>query len=333
MEVALNYPYAQRIAMTRTEEGIWELRIGPLEPRLYSYCFYLDGVAVPDPSNRATESSIKVGWSLVDVLDDGAEPGAQQRIDIPRDVPRGVVHRHFYRSTVLERPRRVFVYTPPGHDGASGLPVVYLRHGAEQIEDSWLAAGRADAILDNLIFERRARPMLMVFTNGYLQEQRGGQLDHDRNGPNAMSVLADELIRDVVPFIEDQYAVSGERSERAIAGLSMGAGQAFLMGMRHLDTFGTIGEFSSGVLSDPGFDLAKALPSLVEDPQRANRALDLLWLGCGADDRRTVGHRRLCEALSVLGIEHSYTEVPGSHEWRTWRALLAEFLPELFGGV
>ena len=322
VEVALNYPYADVAPLSRSADGTWTVTLTELEPRWYTYFFYLDGVAIPDPANPRTGRRINQAYSLVNV------PSDPPRLDEQRGAPRGVVHRHYYDSRVLGRERRLFVYTPAVHERA--LPVLYLRHGAEQVEDSWLAAGRADTIADNLIAEGRAQPMIIVMTNGYAVPQTGGQLRADRGAPRMITRLAEELRHDIVPFIDAAYRTRADAAHRAIAGLSMGAGQAFQIGLNHLDLFGSVGEFSSGVLSARAFDLARAVPALVTDPESVRAGLRSLWLGCGADDRRVAGHARLRSRLAEFGIEHGYHEVPGSHEWRTWRALLAAYLPTLF---
>ena len=325
VEVAFNFPYAQKVPMRRGVSGVWELTIGPVEPGLYAYCYYVDGLAIPDPSNPRTEASIKVGWSLVDV------PSAK-RIDAPKDVPRGVVHRHIIPSRLRQGSSRIYVYSPPGYDRQDSLPVLYLRHGAEHTEESWLVAGCADVIFDNLLAENRVKPMLIVMGYGYVEEQQGGQIAKNRNGREAMRFLSMESITEVIPFVEEEYNVIETSKGRAIAGLSMGAGQAFFIGLSNLGYFSNIGSLSSGLLSDEGFQLDEFMSELSVSPTTINEELDLLWFGCGESDRRAVGHSRLMKKLNKLKIQHDYTEVPGSHEWPTWRRLLIQLLPLLFRG-
>ena len=327
VDVAFNFPFTQKTPMKRGVDGLWELTLGPIEPGLYTYCYYVDGLAIPDPSNPRTESSIKVGWSLVDV------PG-KNRIDAPKkDVPKGTVHRHIIPSPLRKGTSRIFVYSPPGYGKSDPLPVLYLRHGAEHMEESWLEAGCADVIFDNLLAEGRVNPMLIVMGNGYVNEQRGGQIAKDRNGKKAMRFLSQESITELIPFIQKEYNVIESAHGRAIAGLSMGAGQAFFIGLSNLGFFSTIASFSSGLLSDEAFELGEFLSRASISPGMIDEKLELLWLGCGKDDRRALGHKRLSKMLTDLKIEHHYTEVPGSHEWPTWRRLLVEFLPTLFREV
>lgn len=326
VEVAFNFPYTQKLPMQRGVSGLWELTLGPVEPGLYAYCYYVNGLAIPDPSNPRTEASIKVGWSLVDV------PSAS-RIDIPKDVPRGVVHRHIIPSRLRQGSSRIYVYSPPGYDRNDPLPVLYLRHGAEHTEESWLVAGSVDVVFDNLLAENRVKPMLIVMGNGYVGEQHGGQIAKDRNGREAMRFLSMESITEVIPFVEEEFNVIETSKGRAIAGLSMGAGQAFFIGLSNLGYFSNIASLSSGLLSDEGFRLDKFMSELSVSPTTINEELDLLWFGCGESDRRAVGHLRLMKTLKNLKIQHDYTEVPGSHEWPTWRRLLIELLPTLFREV
>ena len=166
--------------------------------------------------------------------------------------------------------------------------------------------------------------MMIVMTNG----------DTDNTGkrqqPGGLDLLGKELSGDVIPLIEKNYRVTANRANRAIAGLSMGGGQAFTIGLKHLETFAWVGEFSSGLLSDTDFNLARHLPGLVEDPARANQQLKLLFLSCGTEDPRIPGHMDLMDALKAKQIRYVWYPTPGAHEWKVWRHSLAEFLPKLF---
>ena len=320
--VAVGYPFTRPQPLEQTSDGVWRVDLS-IDPGLYVYFFYVDGVVVPDPANPLHGRRINTAYSLLDV------PGRDApRIDERRDVAHGDIHRHAYRARSLDR--FVWVYTPPGYDRAARYRVIYLRHGAEQTEESWLHAGAADHILDNLIAEGRIEAPIVVFTNGYVREPRGGQLDPARNEPDAMGQLRDELVDSVIPLIESRYGTRSDRDGRAIAGLSMGAGQSFLIGLALPGLFGTVGEFSSGVLSAETFDIDQALPRLRID---ADRRVGNLWLGVGRSDRRVIGHRRLRQLLDERNVRYRYTEVDGSHEWPAWRAQLAAFLVDCFPRV
>ena len=145
-----------------------------------------------------------------------------------------------------------------------------------------------------------------------------------------MAKLEKELMVDVIPMVESGYRVQKTREARAIAGLSMGGGQAFTIGLRNLDTFAYVAEFSSGLVSGAEFDLSKHLPGLLEDSDSVNRQLKLLFLGCGTEDPRINGQLNLADLLKSRGVKHEFHPTPGAHEWKVWRHLLAEMLPKLF---
>jgi enterochelin esterase family protein len=167
--------------------------------------------------------------------------------------------------------------------------------------------------------------MLIVMTNGDTDNTWLGG-----SSPEAMDKLAEELLGDVIPLIESRYRVLADREHRAIAGLSMGGGQAFTIGLRNLDTFAWVAEFSSGLLSHDEFDLGEHLPDFVKDPEAANAKLKFLFLGCGAEDTRVPGQMNLTAVLTKHGISHQYFSTPGGHEWKVWRHLLADLQQILF---
>ena len=312
--------------MSQGENGVWSITIGPLEPSLRLYTFLVDGLRIADPANPHLTGTIRLGRSVLDV------PGTPPRFDEQQDVPRGAVQLRHYFSSVLQRQKSLYVYTPPSYDmdKSSAFPVLYLRHGGGGLEYSWLGGGRADVILDNLIAEGKAKPMLIVMTNGWVDDPVGRGRSPDYGSPEAFKKLGEELIEDVVPLVEAKYRVLSGPENRAIAGLSMGAGQAFLIGLRNRDKFAWIGEFSSGHVSKLNFDLSQEVPGLLEDPAAGNEELRLFWLSCGSDDPRAIGQQRLSELLKSHGIRHEYRETPGAHEWKVFRADLADFSQKIF---
>jgi enterochelin esterase family protein len=203
--------------------------------------------------------------------------------------------------------------------------VLYLRHGSGDDESTWSLQGRAGVILENLLAQRKAMPMLIVMTNGDTDSTWAGG-----SSPEAIELLGQELLGDVIPLIEKNYRVTANRDNRAITGLSMGGGQAFTIGLKHLDTFAWVGEFSSGLLSDTDFNLGKHLPGVVKDSARVNHQLKLLFLSCGTGDPRIPGHLDLLDALKSKDIRYVWYPTAGAHEWKVWRHSLAEFLPKLF---
>ncbi|MBS1854487.1 MAG: esterase [Acidobacteria bacterium] len=307
--------------MTRDESGVWSVTTGPLEPEIYEYSFTVDGARVLDTANPLLKTGQTVGANLLDL------PGTPPRFDQVRDVPHGANHIRTYTSTPLHIRRGLYVYTPPEYDSepARRFPALYLRHGSGDDESTWSIEGRAGVILENLIAQRKAVPMLIVMTNGDTDRTWSGG-----SSPQAMDLLARELLTDVIPLIEKNYRVTPNRESRAITGLSMGGGQAFTIGLRNLDTFAWVGEFSSGLLSAADFKLAGHLPGFLEDPAAANRRLKLLYLSCGTEDPRIAGHLDLIDTLKAAGIRHVWYPTPGVHEWKVWRHALADFLPRLF---
>ena len=306
--------------MIRTDDGVWSITVGPWAPEIYRYQFVVGGVRLTDMSNEAIDIGRSYHHSIVEV------PGSPARFDERQDVPHGALQVREYDSTVLQSRRRLVVYLPPQYDSeaASRFPVLYLRHGNGSTEGSWAATGRAGVILENLIARGKAVPMVIVMPNGYPSSSGDG------SGEAGVEATGKELMQEIIPLVEKQYRVKPGREHRAIAGLSMGAGQAFLTGLRNLGTFAWIGEFSSGAVSGADFRLEQAVPGLLSDPVATNKKLRLLFLSCGSEDARYPGHLDLVDKLKKYGVRHEWFITPGRHEWKVWRHSLAELLQKLF---
>ena len=311
--------------MTKDSEGVWSITVGPVEPEIYTYAFYVDGVRVLDLANP----QLKTGSRGLDASEVEV-PGTPTRFDEVQDVPHGAIHIHSYRSTPLKRLRNLYVYLPPEYDKEPRrkFPVLYLRHGSGDTEANWSDDGRAGVILENLLAQNKARPMLIVMPNGDTDNTWAGG-----SSPEAMESLGKELIGDIFPLIEKTYRVMPGRENRAIAGLSMGGGQAFTIGLRNMDSFAWVAEFSSGLVSDADFDLEKHLPGFLAGSDGVNRKLRLLYMGCGTDDPRMNGQLNLVDLLRAHKIRVEWTSTPGGHEWKVWRHLLADLLVRLFQPV
>jgi enterochelin esterase family protein len=270
----------------------------------------VDGEGFGDPANPLVKTGVRGAESLVYVQ------GSQPLPWFERDVPRGVLHEHFYRSTSLGVVRNVLIYTPPGYDpsGPIRYPVLYLLHGMGDDARNWSMVGRAHVILDNLVAEKKAAPMIVVMPDGLVPRGSSGKFGED-------------LLNDLIPLVEREYRVSTARESRAIAGLSMGGGQALSVGLRHLESFAYVGSFSSGSLRSGG---AETLAGLLNDPVKANQQLRILYLGCGLQDDRIAGTRRADETLTQKGIKHVFTAFPGGHQWIVFRRNLVEFASSLF---
>ncbi len=330
----LNAPNAQKVelrregatpvAMQKDERGIWSVTVGPLEPDLYGYTLTADSVALIDPANHLMKPNLLNTQSVVHV------PGPASLPWEINNVPRGVLHRHFYRSAIVGDDRDFFVYTPPGYDAnaKTPYPVLYLLHGYSDDASGWTAVGRAHIILDNLIAQGKAKPMLIVMPLGYGAPEitrRGGPGLRDQSlWRRNVERFRDATLQEVLPLVEKAYRVSKDRAQRAIAGLSMGGTEALLTGLNALESFAYVGAFSSGGLLP---DNDATFPGL---DAKANEKLRLLWIGCGTEDRLIEGNRKLLEWLKAKGIRHTWVETPGAHTWMVWRRYLAQFAPLLF---
>ena len=308
-------------AMTKIDNDVWELTVGPLAPELYSYAFDIDGAIVPDRHNRHVKK-----WLSVDSQFE--VPGDPPLLHQQQPVPHGVVHRHIYRSQTTGTDRGVFVYTPPGYakETSTSLPLVLLLHGYGDDESAWLEVGRANQIADNLLAQGKIEPMIIAMPYGHpvpiaLKSQ------FDDYAARNIPAMEQDVLQDLLPLLDDQYRLLPERQQRAIVGLSMGGGQSLTIGLSHLEEFAWIGGFSSAA---PQGDLDERFASLVEDVSATNEQIKLLWVGCGREDFLVQRNQQFTSWLTAKGIRHTYRETEGSHSWMVWRKYLAEFLPQLF---
>jgi para-nitrobenzyl esterase len=306
------------VPFTKGEDGIWTLTVGPLRPDIYAYHFNVDGVQITDPSNTYAAFTAMPPYSQLVVHGDG--PAYYDA----RNVPHGSVTRHVYHSDVTAGERELYVYTPPGYDRSKTYPVLYLVGGSGELPSNWIYDGRANFILDNLIAEKKAVPMVMVVPNN--------QVVHRNNPKHAdltFKVFEAELRQHVLPLVEREYSVRRDAQGRALAGLSMGGRHAMFVGFNSLDLFA-----SFGVLSAGDVDAEKSLAGFLGTPD-VNSKIDYLFVGQGAVEALgRMGERvtALVAALKAHGIEHEY-HVGGhaGHDWATWRHLLyARFLPSLW---
>jgi enterochelin esterase-like enzyme len=307
--------------MVKDDAGVWSATVGPLEPEVYTYNFVVDGVRIIDPANPNLKNGRAPDASIVEI------PGNPPRFDELQHVPHGAIHIRTYLSTPLKRPRKLYVYTPPQYENEPNrrFPVLYLRHGSGDNEETWSDLGRAGVILDNLNARHKAVAMLIVMPNGDTDGTWAGG-----SSPEGIEMLSQELLTDIIPMIDRTYRVAPGRENRAITGLSMGGGQAFTIGLKHLDLFAWVGEFSSGLVSDKDFRLEKHLPGFVDHPDDVNRKLQLLFLSCGTEDPRYIGQLDLADNLKRRDIRYVWYPTPGVHEWKVWRHALAEFAQRVF---
>jgi enterochelin esterase family protein len=314
--------------MAKAEDGVWSLTLGPLEPNLYEYYFNVDGLRVIDTGTSAPKPQREVNTSLVLV------PGSL--LDA-RPAPHGELRSVAYHSQALGAERQMYVYTPPGYaDSAAPLPVLYLYHGYGDTSGSWVYQGRAPQILDNLIAEGKAAPMLAVIPD--TETDQGELVTEDfavANGaalvqkffvPNAQAADR-ELTEDIIPPVQARYRVRQDPGGRAIAGLSQGGYQALVSGLSHPDLFSAIGAFSPLVTAqDVGY--ADGL----KQPEAVNRAFTTFAIVSGDQDgllREPIA--RFDEHLTQLGVHHEYRLIPGQgHDMDVWRPALIEFVQRVF---
>lgn len=306
----------------RKDSSVWSITIGPVKPGIYTYSFIVDGIPMVDMSNPVCKNGSSMYGSIVEVA------GPVARFDQIQQVPHGLIQIQRYTSGSLHLPRSMYVYLPPAYaaDKNRRFPILYLRHGGGDNESSWTQpSGRADIILENLLAQNKAVPMIIVMTNGLTDGSWSGG-----SSKEGMDLLEAELLEDVIPLVKKTYRVLPGRESCAIAGLSMGGGQAYIMGLRNLDKFAWIGEFSSGLLSDATFDMNTRAPGIFKNTFILNKQLKLLWMGCGIDDPRFAGHQQLAVSLDKLHVTHTVYNVEGGHEWTVWREELFQFLQKLF---
>jgi len=312
------------IPMQKDEQGVWSVTTESLAPDFYGYSFIADGVNMFDPSNHAIKPNFLYRASEVHV------PGSPEGSWEIAAVPHGEIHHHYYKSSVVGDDRGYYVYTPPGYDPHSKqtYPILYLLHGYSDDANAWTAVGRANVILDNLIAQGKAKPMLIVMPLGYgapevLHPNSGVFRDRSLTERN-FDKFREALLTEVIPRVEAEYSVSKDRNSRAIAGLSMGGSESLLTGLNTLDKFAWIGAFSSGGITEE-FD--KEFPAV---NAKSTEQLRLLWVACGTDDRLIDINRKFRAWLASKNVKHVDIETPGYHTWMVWRRNLKEFSSLLF---
>lgn len=305
-----------RSPLAKDSNGVWSATVGPIEPGVWEYSLQVDGLSMIDPGNPAIKPMRQPRTSILHL------PGQPPLIHDFQHVPHGVVREHTYHSKSLGRQRELAVYTPPGYDRQpdARYPTFYLQHGAGDNQATWTVHGKAHWILDNLIAQGRAKPMVVVMMDGHTTSGGAGAAGFQNN----TVLFQRDLLEDVMPFVEANYRVKAEPAARAIVGLSMGGGQSLTIGLNQLDRFAWVGGFSSAVPS------REAIDSTLKDPAGANAKLKLLWIGCGKDDFLLSRNEDFIAALKEKNIRHEWFLSNGGHSWPVWRIYLAELAPKLF---
>jgi len=328
--------------MTKNIEGIWSVKVDSLEPSMYQYNFILDGVSIIDPANpKAMRDGTRYSSTLI-------IPGNGSKLFEVNDVPHGTITKVWYNSSVLGLNRRMYVYTPAGYeDNNDKYPVLYLLHGGGGDEDAWTSLGRANYILDNLIAEGKAKPMIVIMTNGNANQTASitdwskepdassgvgpGANGSDQELIDGMTKFPNSLIKDVIPYVEKHFRVIANSENRAIAGLSMGCLQTQITAMTNPGFFQYIGCFSLGIHFNKPFDLISnniLIPAY--DKNLKTMKNRLFYIGCGSEDFVYEGVQILRKKLDDNNFKYVYNETGGGHTWANWRAYLSDFVPRLF---
>lgn len=324
---------ASTIEMVKSDSGIFEARSAPLASDMYVYVFIVDGVKMFDPANNIVVRDGSYIESRIMI------PGEKADLYDAKDVPHGIVSAVWYPSPTIGNSRRMMIYTPPGYNtGKESYPVLYLLHGAGGDEEGWISRGRANYILDNLIASGKAKPMIIVMTNG-IPANAGSPGDRplttilkkgDTSTPAAMTTgkFEESLVKDVIPFIESNYRVKADPDHRAIAGLSMGGYHTQKITNANPGKFNYIGVMSMGLYSRFGvYDKEQHIAQL--------KALNaskpkLYFIGCGKTDFLYGTVTELRALYDEVGFKYTYRESEGGHSWNNWRLYLSELAPQLF---
>jgi enterochelin esterase-like enzyme len=327
-------------AMTKGTDGVWSITIGPLPPEIWSYNFRVQGVDLPDPSNislmprAAGNAAIS---SLVEV------PGETPAFYDAHPVPHGQVRLELYASKTMGVDRYFWVYTPAGYDQSKvKYPVYYLLHGNGETQNGWVDNGRANIILDNLIAEGKAVPMVVVMPHGHpVQSASVGPFKEvgpvAEQGLRNYKLFTKDLLEQIIPAVEKSYHVYTDADHRAIGGLSMGAMQSISIGLAHPELFHYVLAYSGGFgslgVESANADVEAQAPwkELLANPAAMKKSLHLLFLGCGLDEAGMLAPgKKLVSLLQEKAIPVEWADYPGGHVFSVWRQLLNESLPMLF---
>lgn len=306
------------LSLEKGPEGVWSI-VTPraVKPGAWRYMFNVDGVSTVDPRNVNLSPNQSGPQSLLYVPGDFSET---------KDVPHGAVATVRYVASTLGNARReMVVYTPPGYEKDSGTkyPVLYLIHGGGDTAVSWSTVGRANDIIDNLIAEKKVKPMIVVMPSGWTPSGRQVMTSDATKDP-----FSKEMIQDIIPHIEKNYRVAGNPENRALSGLSMGGIQTLNIGLHYLGTFRYVAVMSSGWVSES--DREFFYKSEAAQIPKYNSELKLFWWGWGETDIARANGLSVIGKFKSMGVKMETMETPGGHEWTNWRLYLHEIAPKLF---
>ena len=318
--------------LTKNANDVWEFTTpAPLAPELYSYSLIVDGVKIIDPNNVYMIRDVA---SVTSVFIIGGDRADLYKVN---NVPHGTVTRRWYDSPILGTMRRITIYTPPGYEtGSAKYPVFYLLHGAGGDEEAWMSLGRASQILDNLIAQGKAKPMIVVMTNGnVVQKAAPGESERGMYKPSLwgetrMDGEFEKAFTDVMKFVENNYRTLENKANRAIAGLSMGGFHSLHISKEYPDKFDHIGLFSAAIL--PMQNVTSPIYENMDEKLKAQFANPpkLYWIACGTTDFLYQNNLDFCKKLNDNKYPYTYYETGEGHIWKNWRLYLTEFVPKLF---
>lgn len=318
--------------LTEGKNGVWEFTThASLAPELYSYSFIVDGLKTTDPANVYLIRDVA---SLTNVFLIGGERADLYKVN---KVPHGTVARRWYNSPTLNMDRRMTIYTPAGYEKSGrNYPVLYLLHGMGGDEEAWLALGRTAQILDNLIAQGKAEPMIVVMTNGNVSqeaapgESSSGLVTPTMQLPQTMEGSMERSFPDVVKFIDSNYRTVKKKSGRAIAGLSMGGFHSLHISKQYPDLFDYIGLFSAAII--PNKEVKSPIYDNFDAKQKTQfaKAPKLYWIAIGKTDFLYKANEDYRKLLDEKGYKYTYYETGEGHIWKNWRIYLTEFVPQLF---
>jgi len=315
------------VPMTKAADGRWSVTVPQLAPQFYSYAFDVDGTSVLDPFNVTIKPSF---FSTQNVFLVPGHPSMSWEV---AHVHNGAIHHHYYHSAIVNVNSEYYVYTPPGFNPKRKYPVLYLLHGYSDDPSAWTSMGKANVILDNLIAQGKAKPMIVVMPLGY------GSMDMINRGWQAwqdselvtrnFTRFSDALFQEVMPLVKKQYMISDKREDHAVAGLSMGGAESLLVGLNHVNEFAYVGAFSAGGLGQGNY--GSSFPAITaESAPQINAKLRLLWIACGTEDGLFPANQKFIAWLKEEGLQPTAIQTPGMHAWMVWRDNLTNFAPLLF---
>lgn len=316
----LQIDLGKKYDMAKDTGGFWQVTTDSIGEGFHYYSLLIDGVPVADPASETFYGMGRMASGIEIPFVRGGYYGV-------KDVPHGDIRIKRYFSNATNSWRQFYLYTPPGYDNSTEkYPVLYLLHGGGEDQRGWATQGKTDLILDNLIAEQKAKPMLVVMVDGNLSGGGAGGF-----GEQALRMFENELKNAVIPFVEKNYRVQTDAKSRALAGLSMGGLQTLYAGVKNTNMFSYLGVFSSGwwtnqpALSNPQYEFMKTNAATI------NNNLKSFWISMGG--KEDIAHNN-CQAMmkkfDELGVKYTYSEYPGGHTWPVWRNNLYNFAQVLF---